>query len=79
MDVEKYADEPKLVFADELTGYTFITYADKLRDIPECKENRDAFVDIRIYLLITDKKLIKKVPCNMVEEQKCIYIRCKTV
>lgn len=73
-DVEKYANEPKFVFADELTGYTFIPYTDKLKDIPECKENRDAFEDVRIYLLVTDKKLIKKVPCNMVEEQKRIYM-----
>ena len=73
-DIEKYADEPRFVFADEIMEYTFIPYVDKLKDIPGVKENRDAFEDARIFLLVLDKKIIKKVPCNIVEDQKKIYM-----
>ena len=47
---------------------------DKLKNIPGCRENKDLYVDARIYLLATDNKSVRRVPCNIVEEQKCIYI-----
>lgn len=73
-DVEKYADGKKFMFADELTEYTFVPYVGKLRKIPGYEENESLFEDARIYLLSADNTSARMVPCNVVEEQKCIYL-----
>ena len=73
-DEEKYVDGTRFLFADELAEYTIVPYVDKLKNIPGCRENKDLYVDARIYLLATDNKSVRRVPCNIVEEQKCIYI-----
>ena len=73
-DVEKYVDGTRFLFADELAEYTIIPYVNKLKNVPGFRENKALFVDARIYLLATDNRSVRRVPCNIVEEQKSIYI-----
>lgn len=72
-NVEQY-DDVRYVFCDELEEYTFHPYAGKLKEIPGYCEDRTAFEDVRIFLIINSTRKLVKVPCNIVEEFKKIYI-----
>lgn len=73
-DVAKYEDGTRYVFCDELEDYTFHPYIGPLKDIPGYSEDKTAFEDIRIFLIINATGKLVKVPCNVVETLKKIYI-----
>ena len=73
-DVAKYEDGTRYVFCDELEDYTFHPYVGPLKEIPGYSEDRTAFEDVRIFLIINETGKLVKVPCNVVEQVKKIYI-----
>ena len=73
-DVAKYEDGTRYVFCDELEDYTFHPYVGPLKEIPGYSEDRTAFEDVRIFLIINETGKLVKVPCNVVEQFKKIYI-----
>lgn len=72
-DVEEYKDG-RFVFCDELADYTFYPYTGSLKELPGYKEDRTAYEDVRIFLVINETGKLVKVPCNIVEESRRIYI-----
>ena len=73
-DVAKYEDGTRYVFCDELEDYTFHPYVGPLKEIPGYSEDKTAFEDVRIFLIINATGKLVKVPCNVVEGLKKIYI-----
>ena len=73
-NVAKYEDGTRYVFCDELEDYTFHPYVGPLKEVPGYSEDRTAFEDIRIFLIISATDKLVKVPCNIVEALKKIYI-----
>ena len=73
-NVAKYEDGTRYVCCDELEDYTFYPYVGTLKEIPGYSEDRTAFEDVRIFLIINTTGKLVKVPCNIVEEFKKIYI-----
>lgn len=73
-DAAKYEDGTRYVFCDELEDYTFHPYVGPLKEIPGYSEDKTAFEDIHIFLIINATGKLVKVPCNMVEALKKIYI-----
>lgn len=72
-DVEEYKDG-RFVFCDEIADYTFYPYIGSLKELPGYKEDRTAYEDVRIFLVINETGKLVKVPCNIVEESRRIYI-----
>ena len=72
-DVEEYKDG-RFVFCDEIADYTFYPYTGSLKELPGYKEDRTAYEDVRIFLVINETGKLVKVPCNIVEESQRIYI-----
>lgn len=70
----QYDDGTRFVFCDELEEYTFHPYVGGLKEIPGYCEDKAAFEDVRIFLIINYSGKLMKVPCNVVEEFKKIYI-----
>lgn len=73
-DVMKYEDGTRYVFCDELEDYTFHPYIGPLKEIPEYSEDKTAFEDVYIFLIINATGKLVKIPCNIVETLKKIYI-----
>lgn len=73
-NVAKYEDGARYVFCDELEDYTFYPYAGPLKEVPGYAEDKTAFEDVRIFLIINETGKLVKVPCNIVEAAKKIYI-----
>lgn len=73
-DVEYYDDGIPYVFSDELSEYTFVPYLNGLKSVTGYEENRDAFEDVRIYLIIKESRKLIKVPCNVRQDTKTIYM-----
>lgn len=73
-NVAKYEDGTRYVFCDELEDYTFHPYVGPLKEIPGYSEDKTAFEDVRIFLVINATGKLVKVPCNIVEALKKIYI-----
>lgn len=73
-NVAQYDDGTRFVFCDELEDYTFHPYAGGLKEIPGYCDDKAAFEDVRIFLIINYSGKLVKVPCNIVEGFKKIYI-----
>ena len=73
-NVEKYDDGTRYVFCDELEDYTFHPYVGPLKEVPGYNEEDIAFEDVRIFLIINATGKLVRVPCNIVEVYKKIYI-----
>lgn len=67
-------DDARIVFCDELEEYTFHPYIGGLKEIPGYCDDKAAFEDARIYLVVYYSGKLVKVPCNIVENVKKIYI-----
>ena len=73
-DVERYDNGKRFVFCDELKGYIFCSYAGALKSIPSYCENREEFEDAQIFLINDVSGKLIKIPCNIVESCKKIFI-----
>lgn len=73
-NIEEYGDGARCLFCDELQKYTFFPYAGKLKHLPEYSDWKTEFEDVRIFLFVNRNKKPVKVPCNILEQQKKIYI-----
>lgn len=73
-NVAKYGDGTRYVFCDELEEYTFHPYVGFLKEIPGYREDKTVFEDVRIFLINNVTGKLVKVPCNIVEPHKKIYI-----
>jgi len=73
-NVAQYDDGTRFVFCDELEQYTFHPYIGGLKEIPGYCDDKAAFEDVRIFLIINYSGKLVKVPCNIVEAVKKIYI-----
>lgn len=73
-NVAQYDDGTRFVFCDELEDYTFHPYVGGLKEIPGYCDDKAAFEDVRIFLIINYSGKLVKVPCNIVEGFKKIYI-----
>lgn len=71
---EQFADGARYVFSDELADYIFFPYTGKLKEIPGYCENREEFEDSRIFMVNNATGKLLKVPCNIVEQRKQIYV-----
>ena len=73
-DAAKYDECGRYVFGDELAEYTFYPYGGALRAVPGYLEDRDAFEEVRIFLVIKSTGKLVRIPCNFEERFKKIYI-----
>lgn len=73
-DVERYDNGKRFVFCDELKGYTFCPYTGGLKSVPAYCENREVFEDAQIFLIKDISGKLIKIPCNIVESCKKIFI-----
>lgn len=74
-DMEIHKNEDRFVFSDELCEYTFVPYLGELRDISEYKKNKNAFEKIRIFVVLDGEGRLRRVPCNIWEAEKKVYIK----
>ena len=59
---------------DEIVEYTFFPYVDKLKEVPGYSECREEFEDSKIFIVNSATGKLIKIPCNIVEQRKQIYI-----
>ena len=73
-NVGYFDDSSRYIFCDEMNGYTIYPYVGRLKDISTCCNDNLAFNNAHIYLTDKKKGTIVKVPCNIVDSEKEIYI-----
>ncbi len=73
-DVNQYGDSSRIIFCDEMVGYTIYPYICKLKEIKSQSKENAVFEDAHIYLMNHMTGTLVKVPCNIVEEEKEIYM-----
>lgn len=72
-NAEGFADV-KYVFCDELEEYTFYPYKGKLKAAQEYCEDGEDFENSQIFIENNITGKIVKVPCNIVEQSKQVYL-----